>query len=87
MSKAWAAGSVPGWRRLRAVVLQRDDYTCQIKIRGCTIRANTVDHILGVEVSGVICDPKYLRAASAHCNYSRGKQDISDPPHVAVTVW
>jgi len=77
VSKAWSKGSTAGWRRLRAAVLARDGYRCQIKAEGCLKLATCVDHIVpkgkGIE------HPSNLRAACQPCNSSRGNGSSSDP--------
>ena len=56
------------WPTVRKRILQRDNHTCQIALPGCTITANTVDHITPVALGGAWYDPDNLRAACSHCN-------------------
>lgn len=63
------------WQRLRLVILRRDGYLCQIQGRGCTIRADTVDHIVGLDRGGARLDPANLQAACMHCNVAKGNDD------------
>ncbi len=74
MSTAWAKGSTRAWRRLRARILHRDAYTCQLKLPGvCTGQATQVHHTVGRAISGD--DPAYLVAACAPCNLKTGQPD------------
>ena len=41
-----------GWRAIRAYVLQRDGYRCQIASEICTIYADTVDHVVELKKGG-----------------------------------
>jgi 5-methylcytosine-specific restriction endonuclease McrA len=58
------------WRAVRQFVLIRDGYTCQLKLPGCTLQANTVDHNTEV-VSGGSDDPSNLRATCPACHNVR----------------
>ena len=43
---SWRASPLPkGWPTIRRRILERDDYTCQIQLPGCTGLATDVDHI------------------------------------------
>lgn len=59
------------WRAVRLRILDRDGHVCQIRGDGCTHVARTVDHVVAVSDGGDPYDPRNLRAACAHCNYSR----------------
>jgi hypothetical protein len=60
------------WRRLRLVILERDEYLCRIEPQP-PHAATTVDHIVSPLVHpGGFFDPDNLRAACAHHNYGRG---------------
>lgn len=87
MSKSWAGGSTSAWRRVRRQVLVRDDYLCQIKIRGtCTGAAQHVHHVLGRAITGD--DPTYLVAACAACNLAVGDPTQQpDPQPRRMTQW
>lgn len=56
-----------GWQKLRAIVLERDDYTCQY----CGEPANHVDHIIPV-CQGGADKLDNLVAACRFCNCSKG---------------
>lgn len=58
----------PAWRRVRLVVLDRDDWTC----RYCRRPARTVDHVVPVVQGGAKLDPANLVAACGSCNFSKG---------------
>jgi 5-methylcytosine-specific restriction protein A len=59
-----------GWHAVRQFVLIRDGYRCQLGLQGCTMDANTVDHITEV-ASGGSDDPSNLRAVCASCHNVR----------------
>ena len=90
MSKAWAKGSTPAWRRLRARIL-RDNQTenqgrCQVAIDGvCTGQADTVHHTQGRAITGD--DPRYLVAACTACNLKIGEPKRNSPAHKRVSKW
>jgi 5-methylcytosine-specific restriction endonuclease McrA len=78
VSKAWAAGSTPQWRRIRAKVLARDHYRCRIHIEGiCTTIATQVHHTRPRTVVGD--DERYLQAACKACNLHVGEPGRHDP--------
>lgn len=60
------------WRRVRAGILARDGYTCQIRGPRCKVRATEVDHIVELAAGGRRLDPANLRAACKSCNSSLG---------------
>lgn len=78
MSKASAPGSTRTWRRIRAAVLTRDGYRCQLQLDGCTVRATHAHHTVGREVSGD--NPDHLFAACEHCNLKAGDQGRTTLP-------
>lgn len=59
------------WPKVRARVLARDQYQCQIQGPGCTQTATTVDHIIPVTKGGAWWDDANLRAACRKCNDQR----------------
>jgi hypothetical protein len=69
MSKAWEKGSTRAWRRVRARVLSRDGYRCQLRLPGCTDVATCVHHKLGKNVSDRDED---CCAACVSCNNTIG---------------
>lgn len=71
MSRSDPRMSSARWRALRQRILMRDAGVCRIRGSGCTGIANTVDHIIPISEGGAMFDPANLRAACAHCNYSR----------------
>lgn len=75
MSRAWASGSDRRWRTVRARVLQRDGWTCQVRSPGCTGTATQVDHIipLSIDEAGRY-DYDNLRATCAACNQRRNRR-------------
>jgi hypothetical protein len=67
-----AGGSTRRWRKIREVILRRDQYICQY----CGAEANTVDHVVPISKGGNDY-PDNLVAACARCNYS--KSDRATP--------
>lgn len=60
------------WRKVRPIILARDNWTCKIRGPKCVGKANTVDHIIEIESGGAWYDEDNLRAACEPCNYGRG---------------
>lgn len=58
------------WRTVRARVLKRDGYVCQLRLIGCTDRATTADHIIERRDDGSD-DPANLRGVCASCHNKR----------------
>ncbi len=59
------------WRKVRALVLERDGYVCWL----CGLPgANSADHVLPVSRGGATHDPANLRAAHYSCNSKRGNR-------------
>lgn len=82
MSRNWKGGSTTAWRRVRAVVLLRDSYRCQLRIPNvCTTEATQVHHLLGRDISGD--DPRYLVAACRPCNLKAGQPGHQQPKRVS----
>ena len=62
------------WRKVRRLVLERDNYLCQIRGPRCTVKADQVDHIIPVEAGGARYDPANLRASCEWDNKHREYQ-------------
>jgi len=61
------------WRRVRAYVLARDRWQCQIQVEGiCAGVATEVDHLDPVAFHGPSADAARLRAACRPCNNHLG---------------
>lgn len=56
------------WRTLKAKVLRRDHYRCQLRLDCCQGVATTADHIRPVSKGGDPWDPANLQAACTDCN-------------------
>lgn len=59
------------WPKVRLAILERDNWTCQIRDAGCNTRANEVDHIIPVLSGGDWYDDTNLRASCHNCNQRR----------------
>jgi hypothetical protein len=79
---------------VRAFVLERDNHRCQVGLKKCRGKANTVDHIERPEEGGAEYDPANLRASCRSCNmvrhnaaYFREKVDAaaSEPPTIVFS--
>lgn len=66
---AAARGYDHRWRRLAAVVLERDGHRC----RWCGRHADTVDHVRALADGGARLDPTNLVACCRPCNSRRGQ--------------
>lgn len=75
------------WRKVRALVLSRDDYTCYM----CGKHANAVDHVVprSMGMDELHFNPDNLRAICTPCNSHKGgsKRFLCNhptpmPPHV-----
>lgn len=93
MSGLSGAGSTRAWRRLRALVLDRDQRRCQLLLPNgqlCGAYANHVDHRLPRKRGGQ--DELWnLRAACASCNMRRGANpgpnDVPRAPDHVRRSW
>lgn len=66
------------WRKVKALVLERDGYVCAY----CGGPATTVDHVKPVARGGAEYDPANLVAACESCNLAKGARpsdSIVDP--------
>lgn len=88
MSKGWAGGSTSQWRRLRSQVIARDHGQCQLtEVGGPCMGGLTVHHRLGVEISGLICDPIMLTTACARHNRMVGQPQGDPVAERGNTQW
>lgn len=63
------------WRKVRAYVLARDHFRCQVQLAGiCTGDATEVDHERAIALWGVSYDTDHLRASCRPCNRHLGGQ-------------
>jgi 5-methylcytosine-specific restriction endonuclease McrA len=88
VNRSW--GSTPTWRRIRRQVLDRDGHQCQLRLDGCTGRADEVHHRYGRVTPGQPLnssdyDPALLVAACQNCN--RKIRLPADPPARPRTNW
>lgn len=88
MSKRWKGGSTRRWRKVRAYVLDRDEYRCRLQKDGCTTIATQGHHTRPRELVGD--DPRYVIAACGSCNKKEGAPDkpsAHDPQPRPRTKW
>lgn len=74
---SWSNLSSRERARIRAIVLERDGYRCQLKLKGCTTIATQFDHIVDRRIAGD--GPDNGQAACAWCNTSKGEPGRHDP--------
>lgn len=68
------------WRRVVALVVDRDGGLCQLRLPGCTLHATTGDHIIPVMLApGLELDPDNVRASCVSCNLRRGTRPATVP--------
>ena len=68
------------WRRLRKLVLERDDYRCQLKYADrCRGRADTVHHTQPWDGDPADAPAATLIAACFPCNHHAGQPANPDP--------
>jgi len=72
------------WKRVRLLVLIRDDYQCQIKWRGCSGVAITADHIVPERDGGARFDMANLQAACEKCNSAKELKDRQARDYAAI---
>jgi len=77
-------GSTTAWRKVRAVVLARDGYICQLRISGvCTYRARHVHHLHGKDMGD---HPSGLVASCAECNLHLGSTKVHQNANTALII-
>jgi 5-methylcytosine-specific restriction endonuclease McrA len=67
------ATSSAGWKNLRAQVLERDHYLCQLQLPGCEGAATHCHHVEAKAWGGEDALSN-LEAACAHCNLSKAQR-------------
>ena len=65
------------WRVVRAAVLRRDAYQCQLRIDGCTGLATECDHVVRPEDGGDEFHTDNLQASCKHCNVSKRNSELA----------
>lgn len=75
------------WSRIRARVLQRDGYRCQV----CGVQATEVDHITNLARGGAVRELSNLRAVCRWCHKRKTAAEamraMREPGARAVTRW
>ena len=85
-------GSTTRWRKIRALVLDRDGHRCQLQLQPwgpspeqrCQVTATVAHHVRGWQYGD---DPDHVIAACAPCNTRVGDPQRSDPRPVPRTQW
>jgi hypothetical protein len=62
------------WQRVRIAVLERDEFRCRVRLKGCEGRATDCDHIIPPADGGDRWDESNLRASCGFCNRSRASR-------------
>ena len=62
------------WRRVRKLVLERDEFRCRVNGSKCLVEATEVDHIIPVDAGGRRLDMTNLRASCKPCNAGRASR-------------
>jgi 5-methylcytosine-specific restriction endonuclease McrA len=84
VSAGWSGGSTRRWRKTRDAVLQRDGYSCRLRLSGCTGTATHVHHTRGKAAGD---EPAFLIAACEHCNLLTGDPTQHDPQPRPLEQW
>lgn len=64
----YAGGS--GWQAIRRRILERDAHLCQLRLSGCTLVAQVIDHRLN-RARGGSDDESNLQASCKPCNETK----------------
>jgi 5-methylcytosine-specific restriction endonuclease McrA len=82
-------GSTRRWRKIRAVVLERDNHVCQVRRPGCVGTADQVHHLYGVLGPVGTENPAHLVACCEPCNHAVGNPGAAGDPVDVVrrTAW
>ena len=71
--------STRAWRRVRADVLERDGYQCQLGYPGCLGEASEVDHIISIAATGTArrdaLDADWCAAVCSACHRRKTAQE------------
>lgn len=60
-------------QEVRDRIFKRDNYLCQLKLEGCSIHADTIDHIIAINNGGGD-NIENLQASCLHCNCKKGSK-------------
>ena len=82
-TKSGEVVTTAAWRKLRAQVLKRDKYRCQLREPGCTGQATQVDHIVNVGAGGAPLDPDNCQSVCPQCNARKAQREAT----VARNAW
>ena len=61
----------PITKEMQETIFKRDNYTCQLRLEGCTQIAEVCDHIIPHRAGG-LTTVENLQASCNHCNWKKG---------------
>lgn len=76
----WGQGTTRGARKARAVALERDHYTCQRRLPGCTVQASIADHIEGTDELEAVCPSCHQHTTTEQPKTRRAKSTTRRSP-------
>jgi 5-methylcytosine-specific restriction protein A len=90
-SKSSGRCSRSEWQHIRAKVLQRDERQCQLRLPGCLIDGDQVDHVRPVSLGGVdqvdncqcVCQPCHRQKTAREAAAGRNRRKRKPPRHPA----
>lgn len=68
----------PRWRAIRLEVLERDAWSCHLRLGRCKGRATAVDHLDDWRDGGAWFDPRNLAAACTSCNTAKRNARVAE---------
>ena len=88
MSEAWSGGSDRRWRQFRLTILERDKWTCTLRLDKCSSTAEHVHHIQPLSKGGQKYDPDNCASACKSCNLEVGNRNpIPQPAPQPRSTW
>lgn len=82
---SWGQGTSWAWRKVRADVLKRDEYVCQLRLVGCYEEATEAHHTQSISAARQLradaIDPDVCIAVCHHCHRLITAQQARDAIH------